>query len=112
MFSFEALNFVYVWMVLIQVLKTGNYVFALLLNLFKWSIKWQKVIITVVLKKHAREDWRVFLLKKQNTSLVVMWANASKATAQFFMEESGTPAAAEDALNQELQEVEEGKVCS
>lgn len=41
-----------------------------------------------------------------------MWANASKATAQFFMEESGTPAAAEDALNQELQEVEEGKVCS
>lgn len=41
-----------------------------------------------------------------------MWANASKATAQFFMEESGTPEAAEDALNQELQEVEEGKVWS
>lgn len=56
-------------------LKKGNYVFALLLNLSKWSIKWQKVIITVVLKKHGREDGKLFLLKPQNISLVVMWAN-------------------------------------
>lgn len=56
-------------------LKKGNYFFALLLNLLKWSLKWQK-IITIVLKKHTREDEKVLYGKKKNKiSSVAMWAN-------------------------------------
>lgn len=63
-------------------------------------------------QKACKQRWKGFSTKKpQNISLVVMWANKySSATTEIFMgKQLEAPEAAEDTLNHELQEAEEGK---